>query len=76
MSRQTFAQWGFLRPSTHSHTYTPPAASGHGIFTHFLNGLQNEFGRNSLGKNSTWEECVNQFDVEAYAAEAAATGAK
>lgn len=51
-------------------------SQGHGIFTHFLNGLQNNYGRNSQGKNSTWEECVGQFDVDAYASEAAATGAK
>jgi hypothetical protein len=24
------------------------SAAGHGVFTHFLNGLQSEFGRNSL----------------------------
>ena len=52
------------------------SAAGHGVFTHFLNGLQNEDGRNSLGQNSTWDECVAQFDVDAYAADAAATGAK
>ena len=50
--------------------------AGHGTFTHFLNGLQNEFGRNSQGKNSTWDKCVAQFDVDAYAADAAATGAR
>jgi alpha-L-fucosidase len=50
--------------------------AGHGTFTHFLNGLQNEFGRNSQGKNSTWDDCVAQFDVDAYAADAAATGAR
>ena len=50
--------------------------AGHGIFTHFLNGLQNNYGRNSGGKNSTWDQCVTEFDVEAYASDAAATGAK
>lgn len=50
--------------------------AGHGVFTHFLNGLQNEFGRNSQGLNSSWDDCVVQFDVEAFAADAAATGAK
>ena len=52
------------------------SAAGHGVFTHFLNGLQNEFGRNSQGKNSSWDACVSDFDVEAYAADAASTGAK
>ena len=37
------------------------------VFTHYLDGLQNNFGSNSLGKNSTWTECVNEFDAEAYA---------
>ena len=50
--------------------------AGHGVFTHFLNGLQNEGGRNSQGKNSSWNSCIAQFDVEAYATDAAATGAK
>ena len=50
--------------------------AGHGVFTHFLNGLQNEGGRNSQGKNSSWDSCVADFDVEAYATDAAATGAK
>jgi hypothetical protein len=52
------------------------SAAGHGVFTHFLNNLQNEFGTNSLGRNSSWNDCVAQFDVDAYAADAAATGAK
>ena len=53
----------------------PSVAAGR-VFTHFLQGLQNSFGRNSLGKNTSWDECVAAFDVEAYAADAAATGAK
>ena len=52
------------------------SAAGHGVFTHFLNGLQNSWGRNSQGKNSSWDQMVSEFDVEAYAADAAATGAK
>jgi hypothetical protein len=47
-----------------------------GVFTHFLDSLQNSFGSNSQGRNSTWDECVSQFDVEAYAESAANTGAK
>ena len=50
--------------------------AGHGIFTHYLNGLQNEFGRNSLGSNTSWDQTVAEFDVEAYAAGAAAAGAR
>ena len=43
------------------------SSAGHGVFTHYLSSLQNEFGRNSQGQNSTWDACVNEFDVEAYA---------
>ena len=28
------------------------SVAGHGVFTHFLDGLQNQFGRNSLGMNT------------------------
>jgi hypothetical protein len=52
------------------------SAAGRGVFTHYLGGLQNDFGRNSQGKNSTWDQCVSEFDVEAYAADAASTGAR
>ena len=52
------------------------SAAGHGVFTHLLSNLQNEFGRNSQGKNSSWDDCVNGFDAEAYADSAAATGAR
>ena len=38
--------------------------------------MQNNFGRNSQGKNSTWDDCVNEFNASAYAADAASTGAK
>jgi len=47
----------------------------HGIFTHYLNGLQNSFGPNSQGKNTSWSDCVDEFDVNAYAASASAAGA-
>eukprot|EP00039_Didymoeca_costata_P021073 m.343319 g.343319 ORF g.343319 m.343319 type:complete len:366 (+) comp22687_c0_seq1:102-1199(+) len=46
-----------------------------GVFTHYLDGLQNNFGRSSLMKNTSWEECVKEFDAENYAESAAATGA-
>ena len=50
--------------------------AGHGIFTHYLNGLQNSFGSNSQGKNTSWSDCVDEFDTDAYAASAAAAGAR
>ena len=46
-----------------------------GVFTHYLDGLQNG-GSNSLGKKTSWDDCVSEFDAEAYAASAAATGAR
>jgi hypothetical protein len=46
------------------------------VFTHFLEGLQNANGPYSQAHNSSWDECVAAFDVEAYAADTAATGAK
>ena len=41
------------------------STAGHGIFTHYLSGLQNSFGRNSQDRNSTWDECVNEFNATA-----------
>ena len=52
------------------------AEAGHGVFTHYLDSLQNNFGRNSQGKNSSWDACVAEFDAEAYAESAAAAGAQ
>jgi hypothetical protein len=52
------------------------SAAGHGVFTHYLDGLQNGFGPNSQGKNSTWSEAVDEFDAEAYAASAAQANAR
>ena len=54
--------------------------AGHGIFVHYLNGIQNactDSGRcNSGGKNTSWSECVAEFDTEAFARDAHATGAR
>lgn len=52
------------------------ASAGHGVFTHYLNGLQNSFGPNSQNKNTSWSDCVDEFDTEAYAASAAAANAR
>ena len=52
------------------------AEAGHGVFTHLLGKLQNEYGPNSQNKNSSWDAFINQFDAEAYADSAARTGAK
>jgi len=52
------------------------SAAGRGVFTHYLNELQNSFGSNSQGKNTSWSDCVDEFDTEAYASSAAAAGAR
>ena len=53
------------------------SAAGHGIFTHYLDGLQNSAGSpNSNGRQTSWSDCVDEFDVEAYADSAAAAHAK
>lgn len=52
------------------------SAAGHGIFTHYLDGLQNEFGPNSNGQNSSWSDCVAAFNATNYAASVAAAGAR
>lgn len=54
------------------------AASKFGVFNHYLNGMQNggwEY-RNPTGKQTTWEECVNEFDVELLAENLHNMGAK
>jgi hypothetical protein len=62
---------------------TPPPetdwffAAKRGVFTHYLDGLQSRNGRNAQGNASTsWSDTVDAFDAEAYAASAAATGAR
>jgi hypothetical protein len=52
------------------------SAAGHGVFTHYLDGLQNEFGINSQGRTTTWSDAVDEFDAEAYAASAAQANAR
>ena len=78
-----FAALKFTSDVNSLSTWPPPgpetdwlAEAGHGIFTHYLNGLQNSFGPNSQNRNTSWSDCVNEFDVEAYAASAAAANAR
>lgn len=52
--------------------------SKYGIFVHYLESLQNnpESERElSQGKKTTWEQCVNEFDVELFADQVLETGA-
>lgn len=44
------------------------AASGYGVFVHYLVGLQNNPDHvASLGRQTSWDECVREFDVEKFA---------
>ncbi|MGC8742695.1 MAG: discoidin domain-containing protein [Verrucomicrobiia bacterium] len=43
--------------------------AGYGVFVHYLNDLQNNSNTvHSLGKQTSWDECVKEFDVERFAA--------
>ena len=44
------------------------AASKYGVFVHYLVGLQNNPDHvASLGRQTSWDECVREFDVEKFA---------
>ncbi len=52
------------------------ARAGYGVFVHYLNGLQNDSERiNSLGRQTSWDECVREFDTELFAETMAEAGA-
>ncbi|MDO4585254.1 MAG: hypothetical protein Q4D62_14260 [Planctomycetia bacterium] len=49
---------------------------GYGIFIHYLDRLQNNPDCvNSLGKQTSWDDCVAEFDVERFANDVQETGA-
>ncbi len=42
--------------------------AGYGVFVHYLAGLQNDRHQiQSLGHQTTWDQCVREFDVERFA---------
>lgn len=42
--------------------------AGYGVFVHYLDGLQNRRDQiHSLGRETTWDECVREFDTERFA---------
>lgn len=44
------------------------AAAKYGVFVHYLAGIQNNPGHvASLGRQTSWDECVREFDVEKFA---------
>ncbi len=50
--------------------------AGYGVFVHYLNELQNNASSvQSLGRSTTWDECVREFDTERFAAAMAEAGA-
>lgn len=50
--------------------------AGYGVFVHYLNEIQNSGNTvQSLGRSTTWDECVREFDVERFADAMAEAGA-
>ena len=50
--------------------------AGYGVFVHYLNELQNSGNTlQSLGRSTTWDECVREFDVNRFADAMAEAGA-
>ena len=50
--------------------------AGYGVFVHYLADLQNDSGSlHSLGRQTSWDECVREFDVERFADAMAQAGA-
>ncbi len=50
--------------------------AGCGVFVHYLVGLQNGAGSlHSFGKETSWDECVREFDTERFADTMAEVGA-
>ena len=50
--------------------------AGWGVFVHYLGGLQNtSVELNSLGRQTSWDQCVKEFDVKHFADQIAQTGA-
>ena len=42
--------------------------AGYGVFVHYLEDLQNEPGQiHSLGRETSWDACVRDFDVRPFA---------
>jgi len=50
--------------------------AGYGVFVHYLEGIQNNpEAIHSLGKQTSWDECVKEFDTERFADTMAEAGA-
>ncbi len=50
--------------------------AGYGVFVHYLNEIQNSADKiQSLGRSTTWDACVREFDTARFAAAMAEAGA-
>jgi len=50
--------------------------AGYGVFVHYLVGIQNnQDAIHSLGRQTTWDECVREFDTERFAETLSQAGA-
>ena len=50
--------------------------AGYGVFVHYLEDLQNDPQQiQSLGRRTSWDECVREFDANRFAEAISATGA-
>jgi len=78
----TLALAALILPLTHVHgePMNPNTdwfrAADYGVFVHYLAGLQNNPEHiASLGRETPWDECVNEFDTELFAETMAEVGA-
>jgi alpha-L-fucosidase len=50
--------------------------AGYGVFVHYLYGLQNGASSpHSMGRHTSWDECVKEFDAERFASQMKEAGA-
>lgn len=84
LKRCLFPIWIVSLPAIASVTFANPSKpdtdwfvkAGYGVFVHYLEGIQNNAEQiHSLGRQTTWDECVLEFDTERFAEEVAASGA-
>ena len=65
-----------LRAATNNPNTDWFSRAGYGVFVHFLAKLQNDPQTlHSLGRQTSWDECVNGFDVERFAQAMSEAGA-
>ena len=75
-----FVVWLALVPSVLAAARDPNTdwfqRAGYGVFVHYLEDLQNDPQQiQSLGRRTSWDECVREFDANRFAEAIGATGA-